>query len=79
IGTWVWEIRQDMFAVDEGFAAAFGLDPMLGRRGLRLEQVIATVHPDDRAGLTDAIASAVERCGPYMHQYRVRRHDGKYY
>ena len=79
IGTWVWEIQQDLFAVDEGFAVAFGLDPALGRKGLRLAQVVATVHPDDQAGLADAVASAVERCGPYVHQYRVRRGDGKYY
>jgi PAS domain S-box-containing protein len=79
IGTWHWDLPNDRFTVDEGFATAFGLDPALGRRGLSLEQVIATVHPDDRAGLTEAIGEVIGRGGSYAHQYRVRRADGHYY
>ncbi len=79
VGTWVWDIKSDQFTIDEGFANAFGMDPALGRQGISLERVVNTVHPDDKAGLAAAIASAVERGGPYMHQYRVRRHDHVYY
>jgi len=79
IGTWHWNLPTDCFTVDEGFATAFGLDPVLGRSGLRLEQVIATVHPDDRDGLVNAIDEAIGRGGSYAHQYRVRRVDGNYY
>ncbi len=50
IGTWVWDLQADTFTVDEAFARSFGLDPALGRVGLSLEQVIATVHPEDRQG-----------------------------
>jgi len=79
IGTWVWHLPTDRFTVDEAFARSFGMDPTLGREGLSLHQVIATVHPDDRQGLLDAIDEAIGRGGPYAHQYRVRRGDGKYY
>ncbi|WP_439817355.1 ATP-binding protein [Zavarzinia sp. CC-PAN008] len=79
IGTWLWDIRSDRFTVDEAFARSFGLDPALGREGLRLAQVVATVHPDDRADLEVAMNAAIDRGGPYAHQYRVRRTDGKYY
>jgi PAS domain S-box-containing protein len=79
IGTWNWDLPTNRFAVDEPFARAFGLDPQLGRNGLSLAQVVATVHPDDQAGLADAIKEAIERGGAYAHQYRVRRADGKYY
>jgi len=79
IGTWHWHLPTDRFAVDEGFAAAFGLDPKLGREGLSLETVVATVHPDDREGLSAAIAEVIQRGGSYSHQYRVRRADGHYY
>jgi PAS domain S-box-containing protein len=79
IGTWLYDLTADRFTVDEAFAAAFGLDPALGRIGLNLEQVVATVHPDDRAGLSAAINEAIARGGAYAHQYRVRRADGKYY
>jgi PAS domain S-box-containing protein len=79
IGTWDWDLIRDSFSVDERFATAFGLDPKLGREGLSLEQVIATVHPEDRDGLTAAIDEAVTRGGRYAHQYRVRRADGRYY
>ncbi|WP_070885781.1 PAS domain-containing protein [Pseudomonas argentinensis] len=79
IGTWHWDIPNDRFTVDNAFADAFGLDPALGHSGLSLEQVNATVHPDDREGLVAAINDAIMRGGSYAHQYRVRRTDGKYY
>lgn len=78
-GTWHWDLPNDSFTVDEAFARAFGLDPALGREGLSLDQVAATVHPEDREGLFAAINEAVARGGAYAHQYRVRRADGKYY
>ena len=79
VGTWHWDLTQDRFAVDEAFAQAFGLDPTLGREGLSLNQIVATVHPEDRAGLMAAIDEVVKRSGPYAHQYRVRRADGRYH
>ena len=79
IGTWDWDVKADSFSVDEPFALAFGLDPAIGREGISLEQVIATVHPEDRPGLTAAIDAVVARGGRYAHQYRVRRTDGHYY
>lgn len=79
IGTWHWDLPNDRFTVDEAFANAFGLDPELGHDGLSLEQVAETVHPDDRAGLMDAINEVIARGGAYAHQYRVRRANGRYY
>ncbi|MBL8770685.1 MAG: PAS domain-containing protein [Phenylobacterium sp.] len=79
IGTWFWDLVADRFTIDEPFALAFGIDPSRVHNGLNLEQVIETVHPDDKAGLREAIAAAIARGGPYAHQYRVRRSDGNYY
>jgi signal transduction histidine kinase/ActR/RegA family two-component response regulator len=79
IDTWLWDLPTDRFTVDEPFARSFGLDPALGHDGLSLAQVVETVHPDDQAGLAEAIKEAIARGGPYAHQYRVRRHDGSYH
>jgi PAS domain S-box-containing protein len=79
IGTWHWDLPTDCFTVDEAFAYSFGLDPALGREGIPLAQIVATVHPDDQAGLAEAINEAIARGGAYAHQYRTRRVDGNYY
>ena len=79
IGTWVWDLTTDRFTVDEAFSRAFGHDPAMGRIGLSLAQVVSTVHPDDQAGLAQAINEVIARGGHYAHQYRVRRDDGHYY
>lgn len=79
IGTWLWDLTTQRFTVDEKFVINFGLDPSLGRDGLLFEQIIASVHPEDRPGLEAAIAEAIARGGPYAYQYRVRRLDGRYY
>ncbi|SDO60055.1 PAS domain S-box-containing protein [Methylobacterium phyllostachyos] len=78
IGTWFWDLPSDRFTVDEAFATAFGLDPALGREGIPLAQIVATVHPDDQAGLSAAITDAIARGGRYAHQYRTLRADGRY-
>ena len=79
IGTWSWDLRADRFTVDEAFARSFGLDPELGREGIPLAHIVATVHPDDQAGLATAIDAVIQRGGSYAHQYRTRRANGKYY
>lgn len=79
IGTWFWDIPANRFTIDEAFADAFGLDPALGREGLSLDQIIETVHPDDKAGLKAAIDDAMTRNGPWAYQYRTRRLDGNFY
>ena len=79
IGTWHWDLPRDRFTIDDGFARSFGLDPALGREGIPLAQIVATVHPDDQAGLAAAINEAITRGGAYAHQYRTRRVDGNYY
>ena len=79
IGTWFWDLPTDRFTVDEPFARHFGLDPVLGHHGLNLTEVGELVHPDDRPGLSEAVQDAIARGGPYAHQYRVRRHDGRYH
>lgn len=79
IGTWFWDIPTDRFTIDAAFADSFGLDPALGRTGIPLEQIISTVHPDDRDGLITAINEVISRGGAYAHQYRVLRRDAKYY
>ena len=79
IGTWNWDIASDRFTVDAAFACAFGLDPALGREGIPLAKIIETVHPDDQAGLAEAMDAAIRWGGAYAHQYRVRRADGNYY
>lgn len=79
IGTWVWDLKGDRFTVDEAFARAFGLDPELGHDGIPLAKIIETVHPNDKPGLVAAIEEAIHRGGPYAHQYRTLREDGRYY
>ena len=79
IGTWIWDLPSDRFSIDEGFARSFGIDLALGREGLSLKQIIATVHPEDQDELAAAINKAITNGGAYAHQYRVKRADGNYY
>jgi signal transduction histidine kinase len=76
VGTWVWNVQTDHFVGDALFARSFGLDPARCGEGLPLEDVLASIHVEDRDRVTDEIAEALRRGGPYRCEYRVRQHDG---
>lgn len=78
LGTWVWDVRRDRLTADARFAQCFGLDEDLCRAGLPLDRVTASIHPEDRPRVADAIQAALIRGGPYLCQYRVRQPDGAF-
>nr|WP_227027891.1 PAS domain S-box protein [Corallococcus soli] len=78
IGTWVWDVPADNVITDERFARAFSLNPLQARDGLPLEVFMASMHPEDRAGVEAIIGRALKAGGAFRAEYRVRRWDGVY-
>jgi PAS domain S-box-containing protein len=78
LGTWVWDVPGDRMVVDERFARTFGLEGDEWRRGLPVEYMIRSIHPDDRDRVRQAVGDALARGGAYRCEYRVRQHDGAY-
>jgi PAS domain S-box-containing protein len=76
IGTWVWNVRTNLFIGDDRFARSFGLDPAQCRTGMTLEDVTQSIHEEDRQDVAAAVEEALARGGPYRCEYRVRQHDG---
>ncbi|MCF5029371.1 hybrid sensor histidine kinase/response regulator [Pseudomonas syringae] len=77
-GTWVWDIIADQLTGDERFARTFGLCPKLCAKGLPLELVIASIHPDDSARVDKSIEEALQSSETYRCEYRVLHEDGIY-
>ncbi len=76
IGTWDWQIQEDEFYADEWFARLFDVDPVAIRDGVSLDRLLTSVHEEDRERVERAIEAAIENCGAYEEEYRVRdRHD----
>ncbi|KFE48099.1 hybrid sensor histidine kinase/response regulator [Pseudomonas congelans] len=78
VGAWVWDIVADQLTGDERFARTFGLCPKLCAKGLPLELVIASIHPDDSARVDKSIEEALQSSETYRCEYRVLHEDGIY-
>jgi PAS domain S-box-containing protein len=76
LGTWVWDIKADHFTADERFARTFAIDPDALQRGMRLQDVKQSIHPEDIERVNRALAAPMEKGGPYSAEYRVPRMEG---
>ncbi|NKE34283.1 PAS domain S-box protein [Natronococcus sp. JC468] len=77
VGTWEWDVTEDALVAGASFARTFGLDPERAREGLPLERVLSSVHENDRDRVAARIEDALESCGEYEAEYRVRDADGE--
>ncbi len=75
VGTWVWDITDDLFTADERFARTFQLDAGSLRKGMPIAEVKQAIHPDDVPKVDLRISEAMTRGGHYVAQYRVGRGD----
>ncbi len=71
MGTFDWDIQADRCVADERFCAMYGLDPEMGRVGLRMAEALANVYPDDWARVTEKAQHTLDTGEDFMMDYRV--------
>ena len=74
MGSWDWDVQSGEIVWSEGHAALFGLTP--NEFDGRYETFNERVHPEDRAGIAEAVERARESRTPYDYEYRVIWPDG---
>lgn len=77
IGTWTWDLSTVFVAGDEFTAAMFGMNPSVAKKGIPAEVWIERIHEDDQPSVRLAVGDAINSCGHYDIQYRVKTSDGK--
>ncbi|WP_416423341.1 PAS domain-containing protein [Pseudomonas sp. App30] len=76
VGTWDWDIREDLFQADARFAQLHGVDPGLAGK-MPIGEYLKGVHPDDRGMVARSINACVHSDGEYANEYRLLRPDGE--
>lgn len=76
IGTWSWDIAKDRLVADEFTARVFSLDPVAAAAGLPAATYLESVVAEDQPAVSAGLAQAIETCGSYDIEYRVRQRDG---
>ncbi|MDP2341830.1 MAG: response regulator [Deltaproteobacteria bacterium] len=75
VGHWVWDIELGQLSWSDAVFGIFGVD----RAGFfpTYAAFLARVHKDDRALITDGVATALRDEKPYDVQHRILRPDGE--
>ena len=76
IGTWTWDIANDVLTADEYTALVFSVEPAAAAKGLSAAAYLQAVETEDRPAIEAGLANAIETCGPYDIEYRVRQKNG---
>lgn len=77
IGTWTWDIPHDRLVSDQFTARKFSIDPDKAANGLPADAYLQSILQEDQPGVSAALARAIESCGHYDIEYRVRPNGGE--
>jgi PAS domain S-box-containing protein len=78
VGTWTWDIASDRLIGDEFTARMFSVAASAAAEGLPAAAYLQVVHEEDRAHVSAALERAIQLCGAYDIEYRVRQSDGAF-
>jgi diguanylate cyclase (GGDEF)-like protein/PAS domain S-box-containing protein len=73
-GTWEFDVRTARTVWSPALEQVLGLEAK--GVGLTIDQVLATVHPEDRERAANAFGEAIQSGRAFSCRYRVRREDG---
>jgi PAS domain S-box-containing protein len=77
IGSWSWDIKQDIVTADQGLANIFGVSKEEAIAGLPLEVFLHSIYEDDRPSVTAAIQNTLDSADIFEHEYRTVDAHGK--
>src|SRR5450631_1831913 len=76
VGTWDWDVLNNLVVSDARFARIFGVDPELAKLGVPVEHFFRGIHPDDLPRVQFAIEDALRTGRSFSEEYRVRDASG---
>jgi len=71
IGTWEWDVQNDLISADTRFAEFFSVDPKLAAVGAPVATYFGGIHPDDHERTSAAIDQALTSGEDLDIEYRV--------
>ncbi len=77
IGTWTWDVVNDRLIGDEFIARMFAVETAAAAKGLPVEVYLRAVVKEDQPVVAAALARAIQCCGLYDVEYRVRQENGE--
>ncbi|HSI28250.1 MAG: PAS domain S-box protein [Methylophilus sp.] len=78
LGTWVWDVQNDILTGDERLAKTFGTSADALKNGVAVDTFVQLIHPEDKDYLNQMIAEKVKTGGAYRAEYRVKNEDGSW-
>ena len=76
VGTWDWDILDDVVTADERFARLYGVDPGRAARGVPIAEFTRAIHPEDAERVGAAIDQVIRQGGEFQAEYRIIQADG---
>ncbi|MFZ1250209.1 MAG: ATP-binding protein [Candidatus Microsaccharimonas sp.] len=77
VGTWLWDIKNNVVLADKNSAKLFGLSNGEEAAEAPIEEFIKAIHPDDVKRVQKEISQAVKDRAAYESEYRLYDADGK--
>ena len=75
VGTWDWDVTNDLVYADERFAKLYGVDPEVATRGTTVQDFFRNIHPDDIARTSRLIQTVMQGKPDFSAEYRIVLHD----
>ncbi|MGF6772327.1 PAS domain S-box-containing protein [Paraburkholderia sp. GAS199] len=76
VGVWTYEVSSDSFFCDAAISELYAIDAAQAANGIRRDQFLANVHPDDRDSLRNTMSGGLLHSGDLELEYRICHPDG---
>ena len=71
VGTWDWDVVNNLLYSDETFARLYGVDPLQATSGVALAEFTRRVHPEDIPRVRDAMNQSIQSNEEFSSEYRL--------
>jgi PAS domain S-box-containing protein len=76
VGTWDWDVTNDLVYADTGFARLYGVNPAQAVAGINIAEFTRNIHPEDIERVQQDIAEALRSGEQFSCEYRILQADG---
>jgi PAS domain S-box-containing protein len=75
VGTWDWDVTNDLVYADAGFARLYGVSPIQAAAGITIAEFTRNIHPEDRDRVQKSITAALHSGEEFSCEYRLLQVD----